>query len=429
MTAGERSKRWMERARRVIPGGVNSPVRAFGPVGGDPPFVRSGRGCRIEDEDGRSYVDFVGSWGPLVLGHAHPEVMEAAARALRDGSSFGAATAVEVRFAELLCERVPGLELVRLVSSGTEATMSALRLARGATGRERFVKFDGCYHGHADSYLVAAGSGVATLGIPGSPGVPSALAELTTVLPFNDLAAAQELFASAGDSIAAVIVEPVAGNMGCVPPEPGFLEGLQQLCKDSGALFIMDEVMTGFRVGPRCAVGLYDLEPDLICLGKVIGGGFPLAAFGGKRAWMEKMAPVGPVYQAGTLSGNPVAVAAGEANLQVLGREGSWARLESLSATWFDGLAAAASGAGVEAVVQRVGSMGCLYLGRSSVRDFSEAKAADAEGFVRFHGAMLERGVYLAPSPFEAAFVSLAHTEADLEEALGAARESLAEVG
>ncbi|HCP47588.1 MAG TPA: aspartate aminotransferase family protein, partial [Deltaproteobacteria bacterium] len=327
-----RSTQLMEQAVGRIPGGVNSPVRAFGAVGGLPPFIRRGWGCRIEDVDGREYVDYVGSWGPLILGHAHPEVIEAVERRLRDGTSFGAATEGEVRFAQTLCERVPGLEMVRLVNSGTEATMSALRLARGVTGRDLIVKFDGCYHGHSDGLLVSAGSGAETLGIPDSPGVPAAVANLTLSLPFNDLDALGEAFSSHGADIAAVIVEPVAGNMGCVPPREGYLQGLRDLCDEAGALLIMDEVMTGFRVARGGAQERYGVVGDLVCLGKVIGGGLPVGAYGGRGDLMAKMAPAGPIYQAGTLSGNPLAVAAGQATLDLLDQAGVYEGLEARGA-------------------------------------------------------------------------------------------------
>ncbi len=420
-----RSEELFARAQRVIPGGVNSPVRAFQAVGGAPPFIVRGEGCRVVDADGRSYVDYVGSWGPMILGHAHPAVLEAATAAMALGTSFGAPTEGEVGLAELLCEALPAMEMVRTVSSGTEATMSALRLARGATGRSRILKFDGCYHGHADALLVGAGSGVATLGIPGSPGVPEEFTQLTVQAPFNDLDAAREAFERWPGEIACVIVEPIAGNMGCVPPVPGFLEGLRELCDRDGALLVFDEVMTGFRVAWGGAQVRYGVEPDLTCLGKVVGGGFPAAAYGGRRRIMEQVAPAGPVYQAGTLSGNPVAVAAGRATLEALREPGCYERLEELTGRLTKGLEARAVAAGVELSTVALGGMFGLFFHPGPVRSFEDARKASEPRFRVFFHAMLEQGVYLAPSPFEAGFVSLAHGDEEIESTLEAAERAL----
>jgi glutamate-1-semialdehyde 2,1-aminomutase len=420
-----RSRKLFERARKLIPGGVNSPVRAFGQVGQVPRFIERGKGARLFDVDGNEYVDYVLSWGPLILGHADAGVLRAVRAAMKHGTSFGAPTELESLLAHEICAALPSVERVRMVSSGTEATMSALRLARAATGRPRILKFEGCYHGHADALLVGAGSGVATLGIPGSPGVPAAFADLTIQAPYNDLAAVHDAFARWGHEIACVIVEPVAGNMGLVLPEPGFLEGLRELCDRVGALLILDEVMTGFRVAWRGAQGLYGIEPDLTCFGKVIGGGLPAAAYGGPADLMDRLAPEGPVYQAGTLSGNPLAMAAGLETLRRLNTAGSYERLTSLAARLADGLRDAAAGAGVELHSAAVGGMFGFFFHPGPVRNFAEAKKADAERFRRFFAAMLERGVYLPPSPFEACFVSLAHRPADVEATLSAARESM----
>jgi glutamate-1-semialdehyde 2,1-aminomutase len=416
------SDRLFERARRVIPGGVNSPVRAFRAVGGNPVFFREGRGAWLVDVDGHRYVDHVGSWGPLILGHAAPEVIEAVTAAAQSGTSFGAPHAGEVELAELICQRMPAVEEVRLTSSGTEATLAALRVARAYTGRELLVKFEGCYHGAGDPFLVKAGSGVETLALPDSPGVPPAVAGQTLTLPFNDLAEARALFQQRGRSIAAVIVEPVVGNMGVLVPRAGFLDGLAALCQAHGALLILDEVMTGFRLALGGAQELFGLRPDLTCLGKVIGGGLPVGAFGGRRAIMETVAPAGPVYQAGTLSGNPLAVAGGLACLKALGRPGSYEQLENIARTLTDGLLAAAKAAAVPVTLNRVGSMWTLFFTPEPVFDYPSAKRADVKRFGRFFHAMLDRGVYLPPSQFEAAFVSLAMGEREVEHTLAAAR-------
>lgn len=417
-----RSAALLRRARRRIPGGVNSPVRAYRAVGGAPPFVASGRGAYVVDEDGNRYVDYVGSWGPLILGHAHPAVLRAVRAAAAKGTSFGAPTRLEVELAERVCEAMPAVEMVRFVSSGTEATMSALRLARAATGRTRVLKFDGCYHGHVDALLVAAGSGVATLGIAGSPGVPDAFVELTVQAPYNDVAAARAAFERHGREIACVLVEPVAGNMGCVPPQPGFLEGLRALCDRHGALLVFDEVMTGFRVAYGGAQARYGVRPDLTCLGKVVGGGLPAAAYGGRRDLMSQVAPAGPVYQAGTLAGNPLAMAAGLATLERLRARGTYEALEARSRRLADGLAALAAEAGVELSTAAVGGMFGFFFHPGPVRSFEEAKKASQPRFRRFFAAMLEGGVYLAPSAFEAGFVSLAHGPRELDATLAAAR-------
>ncbi|NPA49311.1 MAG: glutamate-1-semialdehyde 2,1-aminomutase [Thermodesulfobacteria bacterium] len=422
--AGTLSKRFFEEAQKVIPGGVNSPVRACKSVGADPVFFAAGAGPYIIDVDGQEYIDYVASWGPLILGHAHPEVIAAVQEAAESGTSFGAPTWREVELARLICEIFPSIEKVRLVNSGTEATMSAVRLARGFTGRKKIIKFDGCYHGHADSFLVKAGSGVATLGIPGSPGVPEEIVQNTISLPFNDLSAVEEAFAKAGEEIACVIVEPIAGNMGVVPPVAGFLEGLREITRKHGALLIFDEVITGFRVSLSGAQGLYGVEPDLTCLGKIIGGGLPVGAYGGKAEIMAHIAPEGPVYQAGTLSGNPIAVAAGIATLRVLMRPGIYERLEELSARLAEGLKEAAREAGARVTFNRVGSMMTCFFREGEVKNFANASASDTERYGAFWREMLKRGVYLAPSQFEAAFVSLAHTEEEIDLTIEAAREA-----
>ncbi len=413
-------------ASRVIPGGVNSPVRAFRGVGGEPFFVASAEGARLTDVDGRSYLDFVGSWGPLILGHAARPVVEAVTAAVSRGTSYGAPTPGEVDLAEMITAAYPSMEMVRLVSSGTEATMSAIRVARGATGRDVLLKFDGCYHGHADSLLVKAGSGGATFGIPDSAGVPESLARLTVTASFNDIAGVRAIFEARGREVAAVIVEPVAGNMGVVPPAPGFLEALRDLCTRHGAVLIFDEVITGFRLAFGGAQMKYGIRPDLTCLGKIIGGGLPVGAYGGSRDLMSRVSPLGPVYQAGTLSGNPLAVAAGLATLRAL-REGDvYRRLDSLGAELERGLVAAAGKAGVPLTVNRVGSMLTGFFTDKLVTDYATAKRSDAARYGRFFHAMLARGVFLAPSQFEAAFVSLAHRDADIVAAAEAAAQSIA---
>lgn len=422
MTTFETSHVLMDQAVRVIPGGVNSPVRAFTSVGGKPIFIRRGQGCRIEDVDGNTYIDYVGSWGPLILGHGHPGVRDAVIAALENGTSFGAATEGEVRFAEELCARVPGMDSVRLVNSGTEATMSALRLARGFTGRDTIIKFDGCYHGHSDGLLVAAGSGAETLGVPDSPGVPAAIAGLTLSLPYNDLDAVRAAFSSA--DVAAVIVEPVAGNMGCIPPDPGFLEGLRDICTTRGALLIIDEVMTGFRVAAGGAQERFGVVGDLVCLGKVIGGGLPAAAYGGRRDVMEQIAPAGPVYQAGTLSGNPLAVAAGRAMLRDL-TPAVYDRLEEAGDRLEAGLIAAIAATGGGARVQRVGAMYGVYFRDEPVRSLADARTCDVERFGRVFQGLLQRGVYVAPSAYEAGFLSTAHDDAAIDETIAAWRGAL----
>ena len=420
------SKSLFEAACRRIPGGVNSPVRAFGGVGGEPFFVARGEGARIWDVEGRSYLDFLGSWGPLILGHAAPTIVAAVTEAAARGTSYGAPTALEVEMAEAITAAYPSIELVRLVSSGTEAALSAIRVARGATGRELLLKFDGCYHGHSDSLLVKAGSGGATFSIPDSAGVPAPLAQLTLTAAFNDLDGVRAIFRERGRKIAAVIVEPVAGNMGVVPPRPGFLEGLRELTQAHDAVLIFDEVITGFRVAYGGAQELYGVQPDLTCLGKIIGGGLPVGAYGGSRSLMNHVAPLGAVYQAGTLSGNPLAVAAGLATLARLRDREVYRRLEALGSELERGLRDAAAKANVPLTVNRVGSMLTAFFCDGAVTDYASAKRADTKRYARYFHAMLERGVFLAPSQFEAAFVSLAHTDADIALAGRAAAEALA---
>ena len=418
------SERLFAAARRVLPGGVNSPVRAFRGVGGTPRFIARGAGAWLEDADGNRYLDLVLSWGPLILGHAHPEVLAAVVEAAGRGTTFGAPTELEVRLAERVVATFPSIEMVRFVSSGTEAAMSAVRLARAATGRRAIVKFEGCYHGHADPLLASAGSGVATLGLPDSPGVTPGTVADTLVAPFNDLTAIEAVFAARGPDIAAVLVEPVAGNMGVVPPAPGFLEGLRGITRRAGALLVFDEVMTGWRVHPAGAQVRYDIEPDLTILGKVVGGGLPAAAYGGPRALMEQIAPAGPVYQAGTLSGNPVAMAAGLATLEVLARPGIWERAERWAACAADVLARGADRAGVPLTVQRVGTMLTPFFTGGAVTNYADAGRTDRSAHAAFFHAMLEAGVYLPPSAFEAVFTSAAHGEAELaafEAAVGSA--------
>ncbi len=423
--AGSRSRKLFDEAKKHIPGGVNSPVRAFRSVGGDPLFIKKAKGSKIIDADGKTYIDYVLSWGPMILGHTHPRVTAALKKAVTSGTSFGAPTELEITLAKLVKKAVPSIEMVRMVSSGTEATMSAIRAARGFTSRDRILKFDGCYHGHGDSLLVKAGSGVATLGLPDSPGVPADLAKHTLTVAYNDLAAVRETAAQEGERIACVIVEPVAGNMGCVPPAPGFLEGLREVCDQYGIVLIFDEVMTGFRVAYGGAQALYQIKPDLTCLGKVIGGGLPVGAFGGKREIMEKIAPIGPIYQAGTLSGNPLAMTAGIETLKLLSRPGVYKTLEQLSSGLEKGLREVAREAGVPATINRVGSMFTTFFTDRKVTDFASAKTSDTTRFGNFFRSMLANGVNLAPSQFEAAFLSLAHTKADIAKTVEAARKSL----
>jgi len=415
------------RARVHIPGGVNSPVRAFNGVGGDPVFFERAEGACLYDVDGRSYIDYVGSWGPMITGHAHPDIISAVQQAAARGLSFGAPCPAEVEMAERLCAIVPGMDMVRMVNSGTEATMSAIRVARAATKRDLIIKFEGCYHGHADSFLVKAGSGALTLGVPNSPGVPSAIADMTLTLPYNDLEAVAECLAARGRDIAAIIVEPVAGNMNCIPPLDGYLEGLRAMCDEHGCLLILDEVMTGFRVALEGAQGLYGITPDLSTFGKVIGGGMPVGAFGGKQKYMEMVAPSGPVYQAGTLSGNPVAMAAGLANLELITQPGFFERLSAKTTLLVDGVAQAAADAGVALQTTQVGGMFGLFLTDAErVVNFAEAGNCDVEAFKVFFHQMLNRGVYLAPSAFEAGFVSSAHNEEHIQATISAAREAFA---
>jgi len=419
------SKELITRARIHIPGGVNSPVRAFNGVGGDPVFFDRAEGACLYDVDGRSYIDYVGSWGPMITGHAHPEIVSAVQQAASKGLSFGAPCPAEVEMAERLCSIVPGMDMVRMVNSGTEATMSAIRLARAATGRDLIIKFEGCYHGHADSFLVKAGSGALTLGVPNSPGVPTAVADLTVTLPYNDLAAVTECLAARGSDVAAIIVEPVAGNMNCIPPVAGYLEGLRTSCDEHGCLLIFDEVMTGFRVALQGAQGLYGITPDLSTFGKVIGGGMPVGAFGGKREFMNLVAPSGPVYQAGTLSGNPVAMAAGLANLRLISREGFFEKLTRSTTKLVTGIQEVADQAGVPFTTTRVGGMfGLFFTDAEKVVNFAQAGKVDVDAFRVFYHLMLERGVYLAPSAYEAGFVSSAHTDEHIEATIAAARES-----
>ncbi len=412
-----------DQARQYIPGGVNSPVRAFGAVGGDPVFIARAAGAYLYGENGQRYIDYVGSWGPMILGHADARVINAVRDAAGRGLSFGAPTTLETEMARTICELLPSMELVRMVSSGTEATMSAIRLARGYTGRDKLVKFEGCYHGHSDSLLVKSGSGALTLGVPTSPGVPAALARETLTLPFNDLQAAQRLFAQTGAEVAAIIVEPVAGNMNFVRPVPGFLEGLRALCDEYGAVLIFDEVMTGFRVARGGAQAIFGVSPDLTTLGKIVGGGLPVGAFGGRRAIMEQIAPQGPVYQAGTLSGNPVAMAAGLATLGPLREEGFYARLEARTRQLVDGLCAAAAEAGVPLYGDALGGMfGLFFTATAPVTRFEQVTACNQEHFRKFFQGMLEAGCYFAPSAYEAGFVSAAHSAADIDATIEAAR-------
>jgi len=425
----EKSSTLFKKAIQYIPGGVNSPVRAGKAVGVDPLFISRAEGCHIWDADGNSYIDYVCSWGPMILGHSHPEVIKAVEDRLIKGTSYGAPTDLEVEMAEIIVDMVPSIEMVRMVNSGTEATMSAIRLARGFTGRDKIVKFDGCYHGHADSLLVSAGSGVATLGIPGSPGVPKDLAMHTISLPYNNMDTVIAAFERHGKDIAAVIVEPVAGNMGLVLPDRDFLSGLRIITKDRGSLLIFDEVITGFRVGPGGAQEFYGIMPDLTCLGKIIGGGLPVGAFGGRREIMERMAPVGDIYQAGTLSGNPLAMAAGLATLKALKNEEIYNELEEKGRTLFSGLQMAARMAGVDITVNRIGSMGSIFFTKNPVKDYESAKKADTGKYAEFYRAMLKRGIYLAPSAFETAFLSMAHDKDSIKNTLECAAEGMKDIG
>ncbi|WP_342469064.1 glutamate-1-semialdehyde 2,1-aminomutase [Ureibacillus sp. FSL K6-3587] len=419
MRTYEKSIKAFKEAVNLMPGGVNSPVRAFKSVNGDPVFIESGEGAIIRDIDGNEYIDYVLSWGPLILGHSHPDVVKAIQEQAAKGTSFGAPTLLENKLAEIVIERVPSVEMVRFVSSGTEATMAALRLARGYTGRDIIMKFEGSYHGHGDSLLIKAGSGVATLGLPDSPGVPADVAKNTTTAPYNDLEAVKATFEKLGDQIAAVIVEPVAGNMGVVPPKPGFLEGLREITKQYGALLIFDEVMTGFRVDYHCAQGYYGIEPDLTCLGKVVGGGLPVGAYAGKREIMEKVAPSGPVYQAGTLSGNPLAMTAGIETLSRLTPE-SYEYFKKLGDMLEEGIREAATKYNIPHTVNRAGSMIGLFLTNEDVVDFRSAQTSDLEMFAEYHRLMLEEGVYLPPSQFEGLFISTAHTEEHIAKTIDA---------
>jgi glutamate-1-semialdehyde 2,1-aminomutase len=419
--AWEISKRFYEEACEVIPGGVNSPVRSARAVGSTPLFIKEARGSRIVDVDGNTYIDYVASWGPLILGHAHPRVVEAVKSAAEKGTSYGIPSEVELRMARMVVEMVPSIEMIRMVSSGTEATMSAVRLARGFTGRKQIIKFNGCYHGHVDSLLVRSGSGLATLGIPGSPGIPDEVVRHTISIPYNNLGAVRGVMEASGREVAAIIVEPVAANMGVVVPEGGFLAGLRELCTQYGALLIFDEVITGFRLAPGGAQQLYGIMPDLTCLGKIIGGGLPVGAYGGRRDIMVRMAPEGDVYQAGTLSGNPLAMSAGLAVLQLLRDEGLYEELDSRADYFSRGMAQVADGAGVKVYQTRVGSVGCAFFTDRMVRDFETAQSSDTQAYAIFFQEMLKRGVYLAPSQFEAFFISAAHTREDLDQTIEAA--------
>jgi glutamate-1-semialdehyde 2,1-aminomutase len=419
------SEELFRKAQLRIPGGVNSPVRAFRGVGGQPVFFHRGEGPYLFDEDDNRYIDYIGSWGPMILGHANAAVLEAVGQAARLGLSFGAPTAVEVEMADLVCELVPSMDMVRMVSSGTEATMSAIRLARGYTGRDTLIKFEGCYHGHADSLLVKAGSGALTLGVPSSPGVPAALAEHTLTLEYNNAAQVEQTFAEMGDKIACVIVEPVAGNMNCVPPMNGFLHTLRKCCDEHGAVLIFDEVMTGFRCALGGAQSVYDITPDLTTLGKVIGGGMPVGAFGGKRVIMEQLAPLGPVYQAGTLSGNPVAMAAGLATLAQIRQPGFFDELTRLTGRLVQGLETMAREKGIAMTTNQVGGMfGLFFTDQTRIASLADVMKCDQERFRTFFHAMLDRGVYLAPSAFEAGFVSITHTDEVIDDTLSRAREA-----
>lgn len=418
-----------QRAQQKIPGGVNSPVRAFKSVGRNPVFIKKALGSKLRDVDGNEYIDYVGSWGPMILGHAHPVILDAIQKAAIDGTSFGAATEREIEIAELICSIMPSVEMVRMVNSGTEATMSAIRLARAYTGKEKIIKFEGCYHGHADSFLIKAGSGAMTLGVPDSPGVPASVAGATLTARFNDLASVEKLFANFPDQIAGIIAEPIVGNMGCIPPDKEFLQALQKLCTQHKALFIVDEVMTGFRVALGGAQQLYGISPDITTLGKIIGGGLPVGAYGGKKEIMQMVAPSGPMYQAGTLSGNPLAMAAGIAMLTMLKNDPSiYTALETLTATLESGIADIVQRFHLPLTQNRVGSMFTLFFTSTTVKDYDTAKTSDAKLFGKYFNEMLSRGIYLAPSQFESAFMSAAHTDSDINRTLTAAEASLKSV-
>ena len=418
-----RSEQLFAQAARVIPGGVNSPVRAFKAVGGSPIFIERAEGAYLWDVDGKRYIDYVLSWGPMIAGHAHPQILDTVQKKMRDGLSFGAPTEIEITLAEKICSIMPNMDLVRMVSSGTEATMSAIRLARGYTGRDKIIKFEGCYHGHSDSLLVKAGSGALTLGVPSSPGVPASLADHTLTLSYNNAEEIKETFKKYGEQIACVIVEPVAGNMNCIPPTPGFLETIREQCTQYGSVFIIDEVMTGFRLGLQGAQGYYGIEADLTCLGKVIGGGMPVGAFGGKRAIMEKIAPLGPVYQAGPLSGNPVAMAAGLATLNIISQPGFYEPLFAKTEKLVAGLRAAAQQAGIPMTSNHVGSMwGLFFTEEKTINNYQQVMACDTARFNCFFHGMLDEGVYLAPASYEAAFMSSAHSDVDIVATVAAAK-------
>lgn len=419
------SRKLFQEAQKCIPGGVNSPVRSGRAVRTDPLFIKEAAGCRITDEDGNTYIDYVGSWGPMILGHSHPDVVRALEEAIKRGTSYGIPTRVEIEMAEKVVEMVPSIEMVRMVNSGTEAGMSAIRLARGFTGRKKIIKFNGCYHGHADSLLVKSGSGLMTFGIPGTPGIPEEIVQHTVSLPYNDLEKVRGFMEMAGAEVAAIIVEPVAANMGVVPPAPGFLEGLREACTKYGSLLIFDEVITGFRLSPGGAQQLFGIMPDLTCLGKIIGGGLPVGAYGGKKEIMERVAPSGEVYQAGTLSGNPLAMSAGLATLRMLGGAGIYEDIEKKSTYLCKGFEQAAQAAGVPVTLNRVGSLGCGFFTKVPVTDYESAATADADAYGLFFREMLKRGVYLAPSQFEAFFVGAAHGMEDLDRTIEAASESL----
>jgi len=417
-----RSSQLFAAAQKHIPGGVNSPVRAFKGVGGDPIFFNHAKGSYVYDEDNNQYIDYVGSWGPMIIGHAHDDVLKSVQETMQKGLSFGAPTELETKMADKVCELVPSMDMVRMVSSGTEATMSALRLARGYTGRDKIVKFEGCYHGHSDSLLVKAGSGALTLGVPTSPGVPASLAELTITLSYNNIEEVKKTFAEIGEQIACIIVEPVAGNMNCIPPVPGFLEGLREVCDEYGSVLILDEVMTGFRVSLGGAQSFYNIKPDLTTLGKVIGGGMPVGAFGGKREIMEHIAPLGPVYQAGTLSGNPVAMAAGLATLNIIEQPGFYEALTKKTETLVKGLKERAAKTNIPLTTNQAGAMfGFFFTAEKNISTFEQVSACDAERFKKFYHGMLQQGVYLAPSSYETGFVSSAHSDEDITKTLDAA--------